>query len=78
MNAVILPMSSYVVCRGIHQGTVRVWNISRARFRGQPVRVEHGLFSSSDVALARDLKLYILTDRGMATFTDTPTPVYQV
>ncbi|KAI4905072.1 hypothetical protein NFI96_016045, partial [Prochilodus magdalenae] len=68
---------SYVVCRGVRPGTVRVWNVSRASFRGRPVRVEHGLFSSADVTLARDLRLYILTDRGMATFTDTPTPVYQ-
>ncbi|XP_017574350.1 uncharacterized protein LOC108440128 [Pygocentrus nattereri] len=76
----IMPVDkypSYVVCRGMRPGTVRVWNVSRASFRGRPVRVEHGLFSSADVALARDLRLYILTDRGMATFTDTPTPVYQ-
>ncbi|KAG9274177.1 hypothetical protein AMEX_G11074 [Astyanax mexicanus] len=76
----IIPMDkypSYVVCRGIRTGTVRVWNVSRAHFRGRPVRVEHSLFSSSDVVLAQDLKLYILTDRGTATFTDTPTPVYQ-
>ncbi|XP_076828927.1 uncharacterized protein LOC143475082 isoform X3 [Brachyhypopomus gauderio] len=76
----IIPMDkypSYVVCRGLRAGTVRVWNVNRARFRGRPVRVEHGLFSSSDIALARDLRLYILTDRGTATFIDSPTPVYQ-
>ncbi|KAG7330095.1 hypothetical protein KOW79_006317 [Hemibagrus wyckioides] len=68
---------SYVVCRSTRPGTVRVWNIKRARFRAQPVHVEHSLFSSADIALVRDLKLYILADRGTATFTDTPTPVYQ-
>ncbi|KAK3567409.1 hypothetical protein QTP86_019864 [Hemibagrus guttatus] len=68
---------SYVVCRSTRPGTVRVWNIRRARFRARPVHVEHSLFSSADVALVRDLKLYILTDCGTATFTDTPTPVYQ-
>ena len=78
MIVLFLPVTSYVVCRGMRPGTVRVWNMSRASFKGRPVRVEHGLFSSTDVALARDLRLYILTDRGMATFPDTPTPVYQV
>ncbi|XP_062848885.1 uncharacterized protein LOC134311211 [Trichomycterus rosablanca] len=76
----IIPMDkypSYVVCHSIHPGTVRVWNTRRVRSRAQPVRVEHGLFTSSDVALAQDLRLYILTDRGTTTFTDTPTPVYQ-
>ncbi|KAB5579452.1 hypothetical protein PHYPO_G00195220 [Pangasianodon hypophthalmus] len=68
---------SYVVCRSTRPGTVRVWNIRRARFRARPVQVEHSLFTSADVALVRDLKLYILTDHGTATFTDTPTPVYQ-
>ncbi|KAF4089359.1 hypothetical protein AMELA_G00065260 [Ameiurus melas] len=76
----IIPMDkypSYVVCRSTRPGTVRVWNIRRARFRTRPVRVEHSLFTSADVVLVRDLKLYILTDHGTATFTDTPTPVYQ-
>ncbi|XP_027025117.2 NACHT domain- and WD repeat-containing protein 1 [Tachysurus fulvidraco] len=68
---------SYVVCLSTRPGTVRVWNIRRARFRARPVHVEHSLFSSADIALVRDLKLYILTDRGTAAFTDTPTPVYQ-
>ncbi|KAI5104186.1 NACHT domain- and WD repeat-containing protein 1-like isoform X1, partial [Silurus meridionalis] len=68
---------SYVVCRSTRPGTVRVWNRRRARFRARPVRVEHSLFTSTDVALVQDLKLYILTDHGTATFTDTPTPVYQ-
>ncbi|XP_028856386.1 uncharacterized protein LOC114801979 isoform X2 [Denticeps clupeoides] len=76
----IIPMDRfprYVVCRSLRPGTVRVWNVARPHLAGRPVRVEHGLFSCGDVVLARNLKLYILTDRGMATFTDTPTPVYQ-
>ncbi|KAM9500864.1 NACHT domain- and WD repeat-containing protein 1-like [Clarias gariepinus] len=68
---------SYVVCRSTRPGTVRVWNIKRARFRARPVCVEHSLFTSADVVLVQDLKLYILTDHGTASFTDTPTPVYQ-
>lgn len=71
-------MCSYAVCRSTRPGTVRVWNIRRARFRARPVRVEHSLFTSADTVLVRDLKLYILTDRGTATYTDTPTPVFQV
>lgn len=71
-------MYSYVVSLSTRPGTVRVWNIKRARFRARPVRVEHSLYTSADIVLVRDLKLYILTDHGTATFTDTPTPVFQV
>uniref|UniRef100_A0A9J7XU40 Si:ch211-212k18.6 n=1 Tax=Cyprinus carpio carpio TaxID=630221 RepID=A0A9J7XU40_CYPCA len=67
----------YVVCQSTRPGTVRIWNVARTRFKGRPVQVEHGLFSSSDIALVRDLKLYILSDRGTANFSNTPTPVYQ-
>lgn len=68
----------YVVCRSTRPGTVRLWNVARTRFKGRPVRVEHGLFSSADIALVRDLKLYILSDHGTTNFTDAPTSVYQV
>ncbi len=68
----------YAVCQSTRPGTVRVWNVARMRFKGRPVQVEHGLFSSSDIALVRDLKLYILSDRGTINFPDTPTSVYQV
>eukprot|EP00063_Salmo_salar_P087124 XP_014061959.1 PREDICTED: uncharacterized protein LOC106608527 isoform X2 [Salmo salar] len=67
----------YAVCKSLRPGTVRVWNLARSRFTGRPVRVEHGLYGNTDVALAHDLKLYILTDRGTATFTDTPSPIFQ-
>ncbi|XP_043099106.1 NACHT domain- and WD repeat-containing protein 1 [Puntigrus tetrazona] len=67
----------YVVCQSTRPGTVRIWNVARTRFKGRPVQVEHGLFSSSDIALVRDLKVYILSDHGAANFTDTPTSVYQ-
>lgn len=55
-----------------------MWNLVRRRYAGRPVRVEHNLYGGTDVALAKDLKLYILTDRGVANFTDTPVPVFQV
>ncbi|KAK7176931.1 hypothetical protein R3I93_001002 [Phoxinus phoxinus] len=67
----------YVVCRSTRPGTVRLWNVARTRFKGRPVQVEHGLFSSADIALVRDLKLYILSDRGITNFTDAPSSVYQ-
>ncbi|XP_051510932.1 uncharacterized protein LOC127415919 [Myxocyprinus asiaticus] len=76
----ITPMHRYpryVVCRSTRPGTVRIWNVARKRFKGRPVQVEHGLFSSADITLVRDLKLYILSDRGTTNFTDTPTSVYQ-
>lgn len=67
-----------MVCQSTRPGTVRLWNVARTRFKGRPVQVEHGLFSSSDIALVRDLKLYILSDRGTTNFTDASTSVYQV
>ncbi|KAI3376664.1 hypothetical protein L3Q82_017094 [Scortum barcoo] len=60
----------YAVCRSIRAGTVYVWNLSRQRFICRPVRVEHGLYSSNDVVLTHDLKLYILTDRSTNSSTD--------
>ncbi|XP_027143899.1 uncharacterized protein LOC109137463 [Larimichthys crocea] len=63
----VIPMGKtprYAVCRSIRAGTVYVWNLSRRRFVCRPVRVEHGLYGSTDVVLARDFKLYILTDRS--------------
>ncbi|KAG5844984.1 hypothetical protein ANANG_G00133960 [Anguilla anguilla] len=78
--AEVIPMSKYpryVVCRSLRPGTVRVWNVARSGYRGRPVRVEHGLYDSADVVLARDMKLYILTDRGTASFTEPPMPIFQ-
>ncbi|KAJ3585371.1 hypothetical protein NHX12_014092, partial [Muraenolepis orangiensis] len=59
-------------------GSVSVWNLARRRrYAGRPVHVEHGLYGSTDVALAHGLRLYVLTDRGTASLTDTPAPVFQ-
>nr|XP_046237578.1 uncharacterized protein si:ch211-212k18.6 [Scatophagus argus] len=63
----VIPMGKtlrYAVCRSFKAGTVYVWNLTRRRFVCRPVRVVHGLYSSTDVVLAHDFKLYILTDRG--------------
>ncbi|XP_038586012.1 uncharacterized protein LOC119911275 [Micropterus salmoides] len=54
----------YAVCRSVRAGTVYVWNLTRRRFVCRPVRVEHGLYSNTDVVLAQDFKLYIFTDRS--------------
>ncbi|XP_070711235.1 uncharacterized protein [Pempheris klunzingeri] len=72
----IIPMGKnprYVVCRSIKAGAVYVWNLARRRFVCRPVRVEHGLYSNTDVVLAHDFKLYILTGRS----TDTPSYQFQ-
>ncbi|MBN3291557.1 NWD1 protein, partial [Polypterus senegalus] len=67
----------YVVCKSLTPGTVRVWNIVKTKYKGNAVRVERGLYESTDIVLVRDMKLYILTDRGMAAFTETPRPIFQ-
>ncbi|XP_057201578.1 uncharacterized protein si:ch211-212k18.6 [Triplophysa rosa] len=51
----------YVVCQSTRPGTVRIWNVARVRFKGRPVQVEHGLFSSADIALVRDTPTYQLS-----------------
>ncbi|XP_042256653.1 uncharacterized protein LOC121889028 [Thunnus maccoyii] len=76
----VIPMGKtmrYAVCRSIRAGTVSVWNLARRRFIGRPVRVEHGLYSSTDVVLAHDFKLYIFTDRSSASSTDNPSCQFQ-
>ncbi|KAJ8269670.1 hypothetical protein COCON_G00122770 [Conger conger] len=78
--AEVISMSKYpryAVCLSSRSGTVRVWNIAKSGYRGKPVRVEHSLYDSADVVLIRDMKLYILTDRGTASFTEPPMPIFQ-
>ncbi|XP_069055414.1 uncharacterized protein [Pleurodeles waltl] len=67
----------YVVCRSVRPGVVTVWNIVKSKCKSSAVRVERGLMESSDVVLIKDMKLYILTDRGMASFTENPRPIFQ-
>ncbi|XP_068125049.1 uncharacterized protein [Hyperolius riggenbachi] len=67
----------YAICRSVRPGVITVWNIVKSKCKGSAVRVERGLVESTDVVLVRDMKLYILTDRGMASFTDTPRPIFQ-
>ncbi|XP_075142931.1 uncharacterized protein LOC142218232 [Leptodactylus fuscus] len=67
----------YVVCRSVRPGVITVWNIVKSKFKSTAVRVERGLVENNDIVLVRDMKLYILTDRGMASFTETPRPIFQ-
>ncbi|XP_043919446.1 NACHT and WD repeat domain-containing protein 2-like [Protopterus annectens] len=67
----------YAVCRSMAPGIVTVWNIVKSKCKGSAVRVERGLIENTDIVLIKDMKLYILTDRAMATFTETPRPIYQ-
>ncbi|XP_040275834.1 uncharacterized protein LOC120991011 [Bufo bufo] len=67
----------YAVCRSVRPGVITVWNIVKSKCKSSAVRVERGLMESNDIVLVRDMKLYILTDRGMASFTDTPRPIFQ-
>ncbi|XP_041821593.1 uncharacterized protein LOC121626912 [Chelmon rostratus] len=76
----VIPMGRsqrYAVCRSIRAGTVYVWNLTRRRFVCRPVRVEHGLCGSTDVVLAQDLKLYILTNRSTVRSVDAPSCGFQ-
>ncbi|XP_041079688.1 uncharacterized protein LOC121297430 [Polyodon spathula] len=76
----IIPMknySSYVVCKSLNPGVVRVWNIVKSNYKGKAVRVERGLYENTDVVIVRDMKLYILTDKGVSAFTETPRPIFQ-
>ncbi|XP_066429582.1 uncharacterized protein [Eleutherodactylus coqui] len=67
----------YVVCRRLKPGLISVWNIVKSKCKSTAVRLERGLVESNDIVLVRDMRLYILTDRGMASFTDTPRPIFQ-
>ncbi|KAJ0006463.1 hypothetical protein NQD34_013736, partial [Periophthalmus magnuspinnatus] len=62
----------YAVCLSERPGTVFVWNLGRRRFRCQPVLAQHGLYSSTDVVLVHNLKLYILTNRSSVSRTQAP------
>lgn len=50
----------------------------KSKCKRNAVRVERGLIENMDVVLVRDMKLFILTDKGMSTFADPPRPIFQV
>lgn len=55
-----------------------MWNIVKSKCKHNAVRVERGLIENTDVVLVRDMKLFVLTDKGMASFADPPRPIFQV
>ncbi|XP_030048517.1 uncharacterized protein LOC115462659 [Microcaecilia unicolor] len=67
----------YVVCRSRKLGVITVWNIVKSKCKSSAVRVERGLMENTDIVLVRDMKLFILTDRVMGSFSDTPRPIFQ-
>ncbi|XP_064422139.1 uncharacterized protein SI:CH211-212K18.6 [Latimeria chalumnae] len=72
-----LVICRYAVCKNLSPGTVTVWNIVKSKCKGNAVRVERGLIETTDVVLVRDMKLYILSDKEVAAFTENSTPVFQ-
>ncbi|XP_069796593.1 uncharacterized protein [Narcine bancroftii] len=76
----ITPMKSnpsYAVCRSLNSEIISIWNLRKSKYKGQAVQVERGLVDSTDIVLARDTKLYILSDKGTATHAETPRPIFQ-
>ncbi|KAJ7326778.1 hypothetical protein JRQ81_016537 [Phrynocephalus forsythii] len=69
--------SRYAVCQNTSPGTITVWNIVKSKCKHNAVRVERGLIENTDIVLVRDMKLYILTDKGMTSFGDPPKPIFQ-
>ncbi|XP_077158423.1 uncharacterized protein LOC143819984 isoform X2 [Paroedura picta] len=69
--------SRYAVCQNMSPGAITVWNIVKSKCKHNAVRVERGLVENTDVVLVRDMKLFVLTDKGMASFADPPRPIFQ-
>lgn len=55
-----------------------MWNFIKSKCKRNAVQVERGLTENTDIVLVRDMKLFILTDKGMASFVDPPRPIFQV
>ncbi|XP_038661641.1 NACHT and WD repeat domain-containing protein 2-like [Scyliorhinus canicula] len=76
----ITPMKNYpryVVCMSLNAEVISIWNIRKSKYKGKAVQLERGLIESMNTVLVRDTKLYILSDKGTATFTDTSRPIFQ-
>ncbi|KAG8134727.1 hypothetical protein E2320_007821, partial [Naja naja] len=67
----------YAVCRNTSPGVIAVWNIVKSKCKHNAVRVERGLVENTDIVLARDMKLYILTGKGIASYADPPRTIFQ-
>ncbi|XP_043561220.1 uncharacterized protein LOC122557528 isoform X2 [Chiloscyllium plagiosum] len=76
----ISPMKSYpgyVVCMSLNAEAISVWNLRKSKYIGRAVQLERGLVERTSTVLVRDMKLYILSDKSSATFTETPRPIFQ-
>ncbi|XP_026522963.1 uncharacterized protein LOC113411866 isoform X1 [Notechis scutatus] len=67
----------YAVCRNTSPGVITVWNIVKSKCKHNAVRVERGLVENTDIVLARDMKLYILTGKGISSYADPPRSIFQ-
>ncbi|KAK6191904.1 hypothetical protein SNE40_003480 [Patella caerulea] len=76
----IFPMVEnprYVVAKAVNHGPISVWNVAKAKCLQTAVRIERGMTETSDVVIARNSQLVILTDRGFSNATDDSKPVFQ-
>ncbi|XP_038053193.1 NACHT domain- and WD repeat-containing protein 1-like isoform X2 [Patiria miniata] len=78
--SVLVPMINnprYVVAKAIDNGPLSVWNVVKGKCSGSAVRIERGLVDQHDVFLIRNHMAVILSDRGMSSVSEKPTPVFQ-
>ncbi|ESO83266.1 hypothetical protein LOTGIDRAFT_236714 [Lottia gigantea] len=76
----IFPMKEYpryVVAKAVNHGPISVWNVAKAKCLQTAVRIERGMTETSDVVIALNSQLVILTDRGFSNATDDSKPVFQ-
>ncbi|XP_076821658.1 uncharacterized protein LOC143468371 isoform X1 [Clavelina lepadiformis] len=62
--------SRYVVARGMDNGPITVWNITRGRCKGEAVSIERGLLEKNDVVVVKDVQVIVLSDRGISSSDD--------
>ena len=77
---VIVPMVDYpryVVAKSTHNGPLAVWNVMKDGCSGNAVRIERGLVESNDIALIRNTKLVVLTNRGFSNVSEDSRAVFQ-
>ena len=65
----------YVVARGMDNGSVTVWNITRGRCKGEAVSIERGLLEKNDIIVVKDVMVIVLSDRGISSAEEGSYPV---
>ena len=56
-----------MVARGLDNGPITVWNITRGRCKGEAVSIERGLLEKNDVIVVKDVMVIVLSDRGITS-----------